>query len=72
MVVFSLKPIAIEKKLKNHYIRDGEHPFVILASFVFSAKKANWKKEEIAIVVLQAKSNNYEGFVNVLKSYVNK
>lgn len=66
-----MKLILIQKKLKNHYIRDGEHPFVILASFVFAAKKANWKKQEIEIVVLQAKSYDYQGFVKVLNLYIN-
>jgi len=65
-----LKNLVTEKKLRNQYIRDGEHPFVILANFVFSAKKANWKNEEIASIVLQAKSNDYKGFVNVLKLYI--
>lgn len=70
-VGLSLDYIVIKKKLKNHYIRDGDHPFVILANFVFSAKKANWKQKEIEAIVLQAKANDYEGFVNFLKLYIN-
>ncbi|WP_434279230.1 hypothetical protein [Acinetobacter sp. CE-15] len=59
------------KKLKNHYIRDGEHPFVIITSFIFAAKKANWNKEEIQAILTQAKANDYSGFIKTIKLYVN-
>ncbi|VXA83837.1 conserved hypothetical protein [Acinetobacter sp. 8I-beige] len=62
--------LLTSKKLQNHYIRNGEHPFVILTSFVHSAKRAKWQKEEIDAVICQAKANDYEGFIKVLKMYV--
>ena len=65
-----LKHLVTSQKLQSHYIRNGEHPFVILASFVYSAKRAKWKKEEIDAVVQQAKANDYEGFIKVLRMYV--
>jgi len=65
-----LKHLVTSKKLQSHYIRDGEHPFVILASFVYSAKRAKWKKEEIDAVVQQAKANDYEEFIKVLRMYI--
>jgi hypothetical protein len=45
--------LVTQKKLKNHYIRNGEHPFVILASFAFSAKNTKWNKDEIEAVIKQ-------------------
>lgn len=54
--------LATQKKLKNHYIIIGEHPFVILASFTFSAKNAKWNKDKIEAVINQAKANDYEIF----------
>jgi len=65
-----LKHLVTSKKLHNHYIRNGEHPFVILASFVYSARRAKWEKEEINAVINQAKSKDYEGFISVLKMYI--
>lgn len=57
------------KTVKKVYLRYGEHPFVLLAVFIFSASKENWNKNDIRKVVQEAKRLDYNHFFNVLKAH---
>ncbi|MCU7696963.1 hypothetical protein OD757_06980 [Acinetobacter sp. AYS6] len=57
------------KKVSKVYFRFGEHTFVLLAIFIFSAAKQNWTNEEIKKVVQEAKKADYKYLVKVLRSH---
>jgi sugar diacid utilization regulator len=57
------------KKLRKVYFRFGEHEFVLLSVFIFSAYKQNWNTNEIHKVLIEAKKSDYNHLVNTLKSH---
>ncbi|WP_254624781.1 hypothetical protein [Acinetobacter lactucae] len=57
------------KKVQKVYFRFGEHPFVLLAIFIFTASKQNWNTNDIQKVLQEAKKSDYKHLVNTLKNH---
>lgn len=57
------------KKVPKVYFRFGENQFVLLAVFIFAAHKNNWTKEEIKMVVDEARKSDYEHFIKTLRDH---
>lgn len=55
------------KKLRKVYFRFGEHEFVLLSIFIFSAYKQNWNTNEIRKVLKEAKKSDYNHLINTLR-----
>lgn len=41
----------MQKKIKNIYLRKGDHQFVLQSLFIYKAKQQNWNSEEIHYVI---------------------
>ena len=39
------------KKIKNLYLRKGDHPLVLQSLFICRAKQNKWSDEEIRVVI---------------------
>lgn len=59
-----------KKKLKNLYLRRGEHPFVLSTLFAFTARKQGWTVEEVNEVFVEARKYDYTYFYKTLVSYL--
>lgn len=57
------------KKLKQTYLRKGEHPMVLMSIFSCAAKKHSWTSEEIKMVMLEARKADYSHMLKTLQSY---
>ncbi len=57
------------KKLKKVYFRHGEHEFVLLSIFIFSAYKQNWSTNEVGVVLKEAKKSDYNHLIKTLRSH---
>ncbi|MFP0263772.1 hypothetical protein [Acinetobacter pittii] len=57
------------KKLKKVYFRYGEHEFILLSIFIFSAYKQNWKASEIREVLKEARKSDYKHLINTLRNH---
>jgi len=57
------------KKIQKVYFRYGEHHFVMLAIFVFAASKQNWTKDEIQLVVNEARKSDYKHLFKTLSAH---
>lgn len=58
-----------EKKVQKVYFRFGEHEFILLSIFIFSANKQNWSVEEIDKVIKESKKADYKHFVETLRNH---
>ncbi len=58
----------IDKKIKQIYFRDGEHPMILLSIFIYSATRQKWTEHEIKTVIKEARSRDYAHLVKTLKS----
>ncbi|ENV32857.1 hypothetical protein [Acinetobacter gerneri] len=61
--------MKVDKKIKQIYFRQGEHPMILLSIFIYSAKRQNWHFNEIKTVVTEARRKDYAHLVKTLKSY---
>ncbi|EFF84701.1 hypothetical protein HMPREF0013_03487 [Acinetobacter sp. SH024] len=41
----------MQKKVKNLYLRKGEHSFVLQSQFIFKAKQQKWTSEDIQKII---------------------
>ena len=55
---------------KSFKIKFGQHPFIILAGFIFTAKNQKFTKDEIKKVIDEAKSDDYKHLVKTVKSHI--
>jgi len=46
----------MEKKVKNLYLRKGEHKFILQSIFICRAKSQKWTNEEINEVIEKTRS----------------
>ncbi len=56
--------VFMAKKVKNLYLRKGEHSFILQSSFICRARKHNWSKAEIDMVI---KKTLYKDRISVYK-----
>lgn len=57
------------KKIQKVYFRYGEHHFVMLAIFIFAASKQNWTKDEIQLVINEARRSDYNHLYETLREH---
>lgn len=57
------------KKLQKVYFRYGEHHFVMLAIFTFTATKQKWSKDEIQLVLNEARKADYIHLFETLRAH---
>lgn len=57
------------KKLRNVYFRFGEHEFILLSVFIFSAYKQNWNSNQINKVLKEARKSDYNHLINTLRTH---
>ncbi|RIL12913.1 hypothetical protein CYQ93_22895 [Acinetobacter baumannii] len=43
--------VSYAKKVKNLYLRKGEHSFVLQSQFIFKAKQQKWTSEDIQKII---------------------
>jgi len=55
------------------YLRENDHPFVILATFInYVSNNKNWSDEKIQSIVNEAKSKDKHHFYVTLKTYLDE
>ena len=62
----------MQKKIKNIYLRKGDHQFILLSLFIYKAKKQHWNSEEINFVVRKTFYINKFTVYKMLMNYIEK
>lgn len=60
----------MDKKVRNLYLRKGDHQFILQSSFIYKAKQQNWNKEEIAHVIKKTLYKDKVSVYEILIQYV--
>lgn len=61
------------KSLIKPYLRENDHPFVTLTTFInYVSNNKNWSKEKIRSIVKEAKSKVRHHLYVTLKSYMDE
>ncbi|WP_227505821.1 MULTISPECIES: hypothetical protein [Acinetobacter] len=63
----------VSKCLVKPYLRENDHPFVTLTTFInYVSNNKNWSKEKIRSIVNEAKSKDRHHLYVTLKSYMDE
>lgn len=63
----------VSKSLIKPYLRENDHPFVTLSTFVnYVRNNKNWSDEKIRSIVKEAKSKDRHHFYETLMSNMDK
>lgn len=60
----------MHKKVKNLYLRKGDHQFILQASFIYKAKQQNWNRAEIEDVIRKTLYKDKMSVYEILIQYV--
>ena len=60
----------MQKKVKNLYLRKGEHQFILQSQFICRAKQQKWSNKEIKDVINQTLYKNKKEVYEILKEYI--
>lgn len=60
------------KKIKNLYLRKGDHPLVLKSLFICRAKQNKWSDEEIRVVIEKTLYKDKVSVYEILMNYLEK
>lgn len=58
------------KFVKGVYLRQGDQAFIVLAQFVYNARRQHWSATDIEHVRCHALNGNYEHFMNIIQAHL--
>ncbi len=58
------------KKVKNLYLRKGDHPLVLRSLFICRAKRHKWSNEEISVVIKKTLYKDKMSVYKILTDYI--
>ena len=59
----------MEKKVKNLYLREGDHQFILQSQFICRARQQKWTREEINEVIEKTLYQDKKKVYVILKEY---
>ncbi|UJA01457.1 hypothetical protein GBN93_11110 [Acinetobacter johnsonii] len=59
----------MQKKVRNLYLRKGEHQFVLQSQFISRAKQQKWTKQEINEVIGKTLYKDRNSVYAILREY---
>lgn len=62
----------MHKKVRNIYLRRGDHQFVLQSIFIYKAKEQKWNKEEINHVIQKTLYRDKITVYKILMQYTEK